>query len=94
MFLPSPSVAADVVAPARDRLGDPRVALQRDRAAEDGEGQTALLEKAKKTPYADPAPEFVHRLEGQIPLAGRHATAGSLGQANLRSVVAVRRRIF
>ena len=81
VLLPSPSVAADVVAPARDRLGDPRIALERDRAAEDGERQTALSKKAKKTPHADPAPEFVHRLEGKIALAGGDATAWRFGQS-------------
>ena len=66
MAHPAPAVAADVEARLLDRLGGRLVALQRQRAAEHGERQAALLEGAHDAPEADAAAELEHAFGREV----------------------------
>ena len=77
---PPPAVRAHVEAGRPDGRGGGRIALQRERAAEDGEGQPALLEDPHHAPEAHAAAVLEHALGGQV----APGDAGIRGGAGLR----------
>src|SRR6185437_10253627 len=94
MLFPLPPVAADVIAGSGNRLGDPRISLERDRAAKYGQGDSALREETEQTPHADPASKLVHRLEGKITPARGDAAPWRFRQSKFGAPVAVGNRVF
>src|SRR5215471_18358096 len=86
---PAPAVAADVEARLGDRLGGERVALERQRAAEHGERQTAFLEGAHDAPEADAAAELEHALAGEIAALDALRGGARLGESGLGVALAV-----
>ena len=94
MIDPAPTVATNVVAVAHHGLGDRRVALERQRAGEEGGRQAALLEQPDHPPDADARAVFVHRFHGQVALAGRYAPASDLGQPHLGLAIALGDRVL
>src|SRR5262249_34583722 len=74
---PAPAVRADVEAGFADRRRDRRVALERQRAAEHGQRQPALLEDAQHAPEAHATAVLEHPLGGQV--AALHTVVGHAG---------------
>ena len=94
MLDPAPAMAADVVLGRGNGIGDARVALQRQGAAEQGQWQATLAKQFENAPDADAAAEFVHAFEREIARAGRHPAARYFGQAQFVTPITVTDGVF
>src|SRR5258705_13760421 len=86
---PPPPVRADVEPGLADGGGDRRVALERQRAAEDGQRQPALLEQAQDAPEAHAATVLEQALGGEVAALDAVVGGPGLGQGGLGEAVVV-----
>ena len=89
---PAPAVAAHVEPGAADGVRRGRVALDGQRAAEDGQGQAALLEQAHQPPEADAAAVLEHRLGREVTAFRQLIQPVRFREAALREALAVLHR--